>query len=155
MTEHLRLIPMTRDEANAFIEQHHRHHKPVTSHRFAIGASVGDRVVGVAIVGNPKARELQDGFTAEVTRLATDGTRNACSFLYGACWRASRALGFRRLITYILNTENGTSLRASGWRLVAQTRGGSWSRSERPRVDKHPLQGKLRWEQDLGHEVTQ
>lgn len=142
----LRLIPLPRDEANAFVEQHHRNHGSVVGHIFAIGAETSGSIVGVAIVGRPVARELQDGFTAEVTRLATDGTRNACSFLYGAAWRAARALGYRRLVTYTLQTEPGTSLRAAGWRVVGETRAGSWNRKTRPRVDKHPTQAKLRWE---------
>jgi hypothetical protein len=89
---------------------------------------------------------LQDGWTAEVSRLATDGSKNACSMLYGAAWRACRALGYRRLITYILDTEPGTTLQAAGWKLVGAAGGGSWDRRERPRVDRHPTQGKLRWE---------
>jgi hypothetical protein len=140
------LVPLPRDEANAFVQAHHRHHGPVVGHLFALGAAVNESIVGVAIVGRPVARELQDGFTAEVTRVATDGTRNACSFLYGACWRAARALGYRRLVTYILECESGTSLRAAGWTLIGKAGGGSWSRTTRPRVDKHPTQVKLRWE---------
>jgi hypothetical protein len=87
-----------------------------------------------------------DGETAEVTRLCTDGTRNACSFLYGACARAAFALGFKRIGTYILASEPGTSLAAANWRLVGETSGGSWSRGNRPRVDKHPTQSKLLFE---------
>jgi hypothetical protein len=145
----LKLTPLTLREANAFVEQHHRHHGPARGCHFVVGASVGGSVVGVAIVGRPLARHLADGFTAEVVRLATDGTRNACSFLYGAAWRAARALGYRRLVTYTLATEPGESLRGAGWQVVAQTRGGSWSRAERPRVDIHPTQEKLRWEAPL------
>lgn len=81
-----------------------------------------------------------------MTRLATDGTRNACSMLYGACWRAARALGWRRLVTYTLPSEGGASLRAAGWRLLGEAGGGSWSCESRPRVDRHPTQTKLRWE---------
>lgn len=84
--------------------------------------------------------------TAEVVRVATDGTRNACSMLYGAAWRACRALGYRRLVTYTLPEEGGASLRAAGWRLVGEAGGGSWSRKSRPRVDLHPTQQKMRWE---------
>ena len=84
----------------------------------------------------------------EVTRLATDGTRNACSLLYGAAWRVSKEMGFRRLITYILADEPGTSLKASGWKLVGERGGGSWSRPKRPRVDKHPLQNKFLFERE-------
>jgi hypothetical protein len=87
-----------------------------------------------------------DGWTAEVTRLCTDGTPNACSMLYRAAWRAARSLGYRRLITYTLAEEGGASLRASGFTLLGEAGGGSWSRGNRPRVDKHPTQGKLKWE---------
>lgn len=101
---------------------------------------------GVAIVGRPVSRHVQDGWTCEVTRLATDGAKNACSMLYGAAWRAARALGWRRMVTYTLATEPGTSLVAAGWRVVGQTDPESWSRKDRPRVDHAPLQAKLRWE---------
>lgn len=133
-------------EANAFVAEHHRHHKPVVGHLFSIGAILGDKIVGVAIVGRPVARMRDDGATAEITRLCTDGTKNACSFLYGAAARAAFALGFKRIGTYILASEPGTSLTAAGWRLVGESSGGSWSRSDRPRVDKHPTQAKLLFE---------
>lgn len=128
------------------MEQHHRHHKPVVGHIFSLGAALGETIVGVAIVGRPVARMRDDGETTEVVRLCTDGTKNACSFLYGAAARASFALGFKRVGTYILASEPGTSLTAANWRLVGETKGGSWSRGNRPRVDKHPLQGKLLWQ---------
>lgn len=144
----LRVCPITRDEAFAFIAKHHRHHRPPPSHLFSLGAWLDEepRIVGVATVGRPVARLLQDGWTAEVTRMATDGTRNACSFLYGAAWRAARALGYRKLVTYTLPEEGGASLRGAGWTLIGEAGGGSWSRKGRPRVDTHPTQGKLRWE---------
>src|SRR5580693_1743764 len=135
------------DEANAFVRAHHRHHKPVVGHLFSIAAATADsidggarKIVVVAIIGRPVARGRDDGVTAEVTRLATDGTKNACSFLYGASARAAFALGFKRIGTYILASEPGTSLAASGWRQIAEVRGRSWSAPSRPRVDKHPLQ---------------
>jgi hypothetical protein len=134
------------DEANAFVGQHHRHHKPVVGHLFSIGAAQDGRIVGVAIVGRPVSRHRDDGVTAEVTRLCTDGTKNACSFLYGAAARASFALGFKRIGTYILAVEPGTSLIGSGWRLIGETSGRSWSVPSRPRVDKHPLQKNLLFE---------
>jgi hypothetical protein len=134
------------DEANAFVADLHRHHKPVVGHLFSLGAVLDGKLVGVCIVGRPVARMRDDGVTAEVTRLCTDGTRNACSFLYGAAARAAFALGFQRIGTYILATEPGTTLRAAGWRLIGQTQGGSWSRPSRGRTDKHPTQPKLLFE---------
>jgi hypothetical protein len=133
-------------EANAFVREHHRHHKPVIGHLFSIGAALDGVIVGVAIVGRPVARERDDGVTAEITRLATDGTKNACSFLYGAAARAAFSLGFKRIGTYILATEPGTSLSAAGWRQIGEVRGRSWSCPSRPRVDKHPTQAKLLFE---------
>ena len=94
-------------EANAFVAERHRHHPPVVGHRFSIGAFLGEQLVGVVIVGRPVARMRDDGLTCEVTRLCTDGTRNACSFLYGAAARAAFALGFIRIGTYTLPDEGG------------------------------------------------
>jgi hypothetical protein len=128
------------------VDQHHRHHKPVVGHIFSLGAAIGEKIVGVVIVGRPVSRMRDDGETADVTRLCTDGTKNACSFLYGAAARAAFALGFKRIGTYILSSEPGTSLTAANWRLVGETKGGSWSRGNRPRVDTHPLQAKLLFE---------
>ena len=118
-------------------------------HLFSLGCVACDRVVGVAIVGRPVAKLRDDGLTAEVTRLCTDGTRNACSFLYGASARAAFALGFKRIGTYILASEPGGSLYGAGWRLIGEVRGRSWSSPSRPRVDKHPLQNKLLFERGL------
>ena len=134
------------DEANAFVAALHRHHRPVVGHLFSLGAAKDGKIVGVAIVGRPVARMRDDGVTAEVTRLCTDGTRNACSFLYGASARAVFALGFKRIGTYILASEPGTSLMGAGWRRIGEAGGGSWSRADRPRVDKAPTQGKLLFE---------
>lgn len=147
----LRVIPITLKEARCFVDAKHRHHRAPQGGLFALGIAVIDggvvnAVVGVAIVGRPIARALADDFTAEVTRLCTDGTPNACSMLYGAAWRAARALGYSRLVTYTLASESGTSLRAAGWFLVGAAGGGPWSRASRPRVDTHPTQEKLRWE---------
>ena len=143
------LVPITLRDARPLVARLHRHHAPPQGGLWAVAcARDGDEEpCGVAIVGRPVSRILAAaGWTAEVTRLATDGEHNACSILYGACWRAARALGYRRLITYTLAEEGGASLRAAGWRVVAETAGGSWSRTSRPRVDAHPLQAKLRWE---------
>jgi len=134
-------------KANAYVAAHHRHlRNPPPGHLFAIQANEGDRAVGVAIVGRPVAYHLQDGFTAEVRRLCTDGTRNACSYLYSACWRAAQAMGFRRLVTYIRDDEHGTSLNAAGWRQVGSSPARGWDRPRRPRLDTHDVQGRLRFE---------
>jgi hypothetical protein len=140
------VVPIDFAEANAFVRQHHRHHKPMPGAKFSIAVSDGEKIVGVAMVGRPVARMLDDGWTLEVNRVATDGTKNACSILYAAAWRAARAMGWKKLITYILDTEPGTSLNAAGWKCVGQAGGGHWGRESRPRVDKHPTQGKIRWE---------
>lgn len=142
----LSLCPMTRDEACAFVDEHHRHHGRPVGYLFAVGCHDEGRVRGVAIVGRPVSRHLQDGWTAEVIRLCTDGERNACSILYAAAWRAARALGYRRLVTYTLPEEGGASLRAAGWRVVGETKAEGWNRPSRPRVDVCPAQAKLRWE---------
>jgi len=149
----LTLVPCTLKDAEAFVEQHHRHHRPPRGGLFAVAVAAGAEVVGVAIVGRPVARGLQDGWTAEVTRLCVVDAaraRNACSMLYGAAWRAARALGYRRLVTYILSSEPGTTLRAAGWAKIGEAGGGSWSRPSRPRVDRHPTQVKIRWERNAG-----
>lgn len=140
------LHPLTLKEARVFVKRHHRHHEPPVGGLFAIGVASEGKVCGVVIVGRPVARANQDGWTAEVTRLCTLGNSNACSMLYAAAWRAVKALGYRRLITYILDSEPGTSLRAAGWRLIGQRGGGSWSCPSRPRVDTHPLEQKQLWE---------
>lgn len=143
----LQIVPIHFAEAVAFVARTHRHHPPPRGHKFslAVADEAGD-VRGVAIVGRPVSRGLQDGWTLEVTRVATDGAPNACSALYAAAWRAARAMGYRRLVTYTLASEPGTSLRAAGWRVVAQVSGRSWDCPSRPRVDRHPTQDKLRWE---------
>ena len=145
-------VPITFAEAKAFVKLHHRHNDPPLSHKFSIGAALNGVIVGVAIAGRPVARRLDDGWTLEVSRVATDGTRNACSFLYGAVRRCGKQMGYRSFVTYTLPKESGSSLRASGWELVSTTAGGTakmWNtrkRRSRPRVDTEPLQLKLRWE---------
>lgn len=142
----LDLVPISLKEANAFVERYHRHHRPVTGHKFSIAAAVGGRIVGVAIVGRPVARFLDNGWTLEVARLCTDGTPNACSFLYGAAWRVAKNLGYKKLITYILMSEKGTSLKAAGWKCIGQAGGLRWTGVRRPEVDLYPAQYKLRFE---------
>lgn len=140
------ITPITLAEANAFVDKHHRHHKPVPGCLFSIAVSEDDEVRGVAIIGRPVARALDNGWTAEVTRLCTTGHRNACSMLYAAAWRAAKEMGYKRIGTYTLPEEGGASLRAAGWTLIGEAGGGSWNCKIRPRVDTHPLQTKLRWE---------
>lgn len=142
----LDLQPITFREACAFVTAHHRHHRPPQGHLFSVAVNDGTDVVGVAIVGRPVARMLQNGYTAEVTRCCTNGTKNVASMLYAAAWRAARALGYRRLITYTLAEENGTSVHAAGWHEIGSAGGGSWNRSDRPRVDTHPTGMKTLWE---------
>lgn len=142
----LEVVPIKQAEAKAFVAQKHRHHKPPVGSVFQIACAKDDEIVGVAMVGRPVARKLDDGWCLEVNRLCTDGTRNACSILYAAAWRVAKGLGYKRLITYILESEDGASLRASGWKEIGRRGGGSWSVKSRPRVDKHPTQTKLLFE---------
>ena len=142
----MKIVPISLDEANVFVAEHHRHHQPVPGAKFCLAVAIAERVVGVAIVGRPVARMLDDGWTLEVNRTCTDGTKNANSMLYGAAWRAAKALGYRKLITYTLPEESGASLRAADWKCVGKAGGGSWSVPSRPRIDRHPLQAKLKWE---------
>ena len=110
-------------EANAYVIQYHRHHDRAVGHKWSLAAYQDGRLCGVAIVGRPTGRRLDDGKTLEVTRLCTDGTRNACSFLYAAAARRAAKEGYIRIITFILQSEPGTSLRAAGWSLEAAKAG--------------------------------
>lgn len=143
------VVPCELSDANEFVSRHHRHHPPVVGHKFSLAVVDQSQTIrGVVVVGRPVARMSDDGLTLEVTRCCTDGAGNAASALYGAARRASFALGYRRLITYTLQTEPGTSLRAAGWKVVGEVRGRSWSVPSRPRVDKSQFQkqDKFRWE---------
>lgn len=135
------LVPVTLREANDFVTTWHRHHPPVVGHKFSIGVADDGVLHGVAIIGRPVARHFDDGHTLEVTRTATDGSVNVNSMLYGAAWRAARALGYRRLITYTMSGESGSSLRASGFKVIAErpARKG-WDVPSRPRVNKAPIE---------------
>lgn len=122
----LTVVPCDFDEANAFIARHHRHHQPLKFHKFSLAvADEAGEIRAVCMVNRPTARMLDDGMTLEVTRLASDGCPNACSCLYGAAWRAAKALGYGKLITYILESESGTTLKASGWKLIGKRGGGA------------------------------
>jgi hypothetical protein len=147
----LEIVPLDLKEANDLVAEWHRHHQRVVGHKFSIGVQGEDgQLHGAAIVGRPVARMLDDKRTLEVTRCVTDGTPNACSALYGAAWRVARAMGYHRLITYVLASESGGSLKASGWKELYKTPGRSWSVPSRPREDKHPLGQKTLWAVDDG-----
>ena len=144
----LRIVPTDLKTANEFVRRLHRHSRPVVGYKFAVGVEDETGTLrGVAIVGRPVAPRLDDGTAAEITRLCTDGARNACSMLYGAMRRAGTALGYdpRRIVTYTLAEESGASLRAAGWVVDASTKGGSWDKPSRPRTDKAPTGPKTRW----------
>lgn len=148
----LKLIPVSLKTANAFVAEHHRHHKSVTGHKFSLGCMQEGQLVGVAIVGRPVSRYLDDGLTLEVNRLCSTGEKNVCSFLYGAAARAGKALGYQRIVTYTLDTEPGTSLRAlraAGWECMGLAGGKRWTGTRRPAVDLYPAQMKLRYEKEL------
>jgi len=132
------IVPVSFTQAQAFVADWHRHHRPPRGHKFSLGVACGAVLVGVAMVGRPVARHLDDGATLEVVRVATDGTRNAGSALYAAAWRAAKALGYRRLITYTQAGESGASLRGANWRVLAHRppRPG-WDRPSRPRGTEH------------------
>ena len=147
--EALALTPISLWEANAFVERNHRHHKGVTGHKFSIGCTRDGELVGVAIMGRPVSRYLDDGLTLEVNRLCTTGAENACSMLYGAAARAARAMGYQKIITYTLDTEPGTSLRAAGWQCAGPAGGERWTGKRRPAADLYPPQKKLRYEKQL------
>jgi len=147
----LQIVPISTLEANAFVQSYHRHNKiSAQLAKFSIGASDGERLVGVAIVSLPVARALHDGVTAEVRRCCVldDAPKGTCSFLYSRCWKAWSALGGHKLITYTLQIESGASLKGAGWRVVGETPGHSKGWTNRPGREWQPVQGqaKFRWE---------
>lgn len=150
----IKAVPLELKQANEFVGTLHRHHQAVHRDKFRVGAEVDGRLVGVAQVGRPVSRMLDDGHTVEVVRLCTDGTKDVCSFLYSRCARAAKELGYSRIITYILETESGASLFASGWAEVALTSGGSWDRPSRSRESKAPTCPKRRFEKWLRGDVN-
>ncbi len=142
----LELCPVTLKAANEYVKEHHRHHGAVVGHKFSIGATKDGVLVGVAICGRPVSRVLDDGYTLEVTRLCTDGTPDVCSMLYGAAYRAARAMGYKKVVTYILDTETGSSLRAAGYKCEGKAGGVEWTGKRRPKnPEQYPHQMKTRW----------
>jgi hypothetical protein len=146
------LVPTTLREANAFVRRFHRHSKPTRGHKFSIGAARDGALIGVAIAGRPVARHRDDGLTLEVLRVCVleDGPRNARSLLYGGCWRAARAMGYARLITYTLKTETGASVRASGFRVIGEVPAKAWDRPSRPRSGELQPRERFCWERATG-----
>lgn len=143
----LSVVQITHAEANAYVGRHHRHAAPTLSHKWSIGAVADGEIVGVAIVGRPVGRRLDDGWTCEVLRVCTMGHPNACSFLYGASWRQIKAFGFLRALTYTTTAEDAASVRAAGWiEMDRRDSPRSWSVPSRPREDKHVPTGVVRWE---------
>jgi len=154
----MRVIPLELAEANRVVAAWHRHHKPCVGHRFSLGVIDDDGVVrGAAIVGRPVARLAGlPREVLEVTRLVTDGTKNACSMLYAAAARTGRQLGYLRIQTYILDEEPGTSLRASGWKSDGPSGGGQWKHTDgKPRRTDQPTGLKERWSLQLAPGVEQ
>ena len=143
----LKIRPINLKAANAYIEQKHRHHKPVVGQRFSLSCMDGDILVGVAICGRPVARGCDPLRVLEVTRLCTDGTKHACSMLYAAAARVARDMGFERIQTYILEDEPGTSVKAAGWTFDGMTKGGDWNNGpyKGTRRTDQPMGPKQRW----------
>lgn len=149
----MKIVPLSLRQANALVGRLHRHHKPARGCRFALGAEHEGELVGAVIVGRPVSRGSDQWSVAEVTRLVTDGSRNACSMLYQAAARTAREMGFEKIQTYILSSEPGTSLKAAGWVHEADTRGGQWEHTSARQLylDGHtrrtdqPTEGKQRW----------
>ena len=144
-------VPIKLTEACEFVANFHRHNKPPVGGVFAVGASDGEKLVGVAVVGRPVARHLDNGETLEVVRCCVidDAPKGACSFLYARCWQAAKALGWRKLITYTLQTESGASMRGVGWKCVAELRpnnAGGWQNRPGREWQSVVGQAKFRWE---------
>ena len=146
----MKILPLELRDLNALVSCLHRHHKPVQGHRFSIGVEHGGKVVGGASVGRPTARMTNQRKVLEVTRLVTDGTKNACSALYSAAARIGKELGYERIQTFILDSESGTSLRAAGWKFEQESGGGDWTRESKPnRRQDQPQYPKQRWGKEL------
>jgi hypothetical protein len=140
------IVPITLKKANEFVGLHHRHHKPVIGHKFSIGLMKDNELIGVAIVGRPVARLSDNGLTAELTRLATLGHKNACSKLMGAIARVCKEMGYSKVQTYILESELGSSLKASGWTKESLTVGRQWKHTDNKyRRTDQPQENKIRY----------
>ena len=138
-------VPLELKQANEFVDSLHRHHDSVHRDKFRIGAMLDGKLVGVVQVARPVSRMLDDGRTVEVVRLCTDGTKDVCSFLYAKAARIAKEMGYTKIITYILCSESGSSLKAAGWLKEAETSGGSWNRPSRTRTTTAPTVPKVRY----------
>lgn len=137
----LKIKPISLKDANNYVENFHRHHRKTQGHKFSIGVYENEILHGVAIVGRPLSRYLDNGLTLEVLRLCTDGTKNACSILYSRCARIAREMGYEKIITYILEEESGVSLLASGWKVEKENvGGGNWENCERRKDNREYIQ---------------
>ena len=146
----MRIIPLELSALNVLVETLHRHHKGVQGHRFSIGLESNGKIVGGASIGRPTARLTNQHEVLEVTRLVTDGTANACSALYSAAARIGKAMGYRHIQTFILQSESGVSLKAAGWKFEQYSAGGDWTRKSKPnRRQDQPQSPKQRWGKDL------
>ena len=158
----IKAVPVSLKQAQAFVDEHHRHHAHSQGDKYRVGAEIDGELVGIAQVGRPVGRYLDDGHTLEVIRLCTLGDKDVCSFLYSRCARIAKEMGYDKIITYILDTESGASLKASGWHLEKADAGGnSWNVPSRPREivvsqtslfgekEKYPINKKQRWAMDL------
>lgn len=145
-------IPLELAAANEFVSDLHRHHDPVYRDKFRVGALVDGKLVGVVQVGRPVSRYLDNGENIEVVRLCTDGTKNVCSFLYAKAARIAKEMGYKKIITYILESESGASLKAAGWEQETVTNGGDWNRKSRPRNTTAPTVPKKRYVRILKEE---
>ena len=143
----MRIIPVTFKFAKAFIADYHRHNPNVAGCKFAIGCRGDQGILGVAVCGRPVSRYLDDGETLEINRVCTNGARNACSMLYGACCRIAKEMGYRKIITYTLQSEDGASVKASNFVCDGEAGGTHWT-GERDRGGL-PAEMKVRWHKDL------
>lgn len=142
----LSIRPIHIKDAKEYVRQYHRHNIPPVGGKFAISCYDGDRLCGVAICGRPTARYSDNGTTLEIYRNCTDGTKNACSKLYGACIRVARGMGYKKIITYTLESENGASLRASNFTFVGVSGGIAWTGKRKRDYYVSPEEMKNKWE---------
>lgn len=145
-----KVIPLTLKQANDFVLKNHRHHKQVQGHRFSLGYEIAGEIVAVIICGRPVSRKTDFKSCLEITRMCSDGTKNACSKLYAAAARVAKEMGFKKIQTFILESENGISLKASGWNFVGTSKGGQWVHTDgKKRRTDQPICKKMKYEKTL------